>query len=61
MLKLFLSFNSIERHKAPPLLPMDTDDLADSENILFGTNLVGAKGIGEILNEFALSLLTSKG
>ena len=39
---------------------MDIDEFVDTENILFGTNLLGAYLGTEILFYFSISLLTSK-
>ena len=53
ILKLFLSFYSIERHKAPPWLLMDIYDFKDNE-----TNLLGVEVDCEIFFKFKSLLLT---
>lgn len=53
ILKLFLSFYSIERHKAPPWLLMDICDFIGNE-----TNLLGVEVDCEILFKFKSLLLT---
>ena len=55
MLKLFLIFYSIDRHKAPPWLLIEIADLVDNE-----IKLLGVEHVSEILFDFISLLLISK-